>query len=929
MERGARPAVSEVVRPHRKANRESHRGQAAEGGGISPVDGVAFAIFVGCLVLAFTTEIPDQFALPKLLALFVYAAFASVRWIQATRRGLVAGLPRGLALVTAASACWWVGATLTARHLTTAVFGMRGRYNGVATLLAGLAVFVFIATTRLSDRGVERRLVAICAALTIACGYAFVQAAGLDPIPWPPGRPASTLGHPVVFAGTLALILPFGLAFALLARSRAGRLAWTVAMLAQGLALTLSLARGPWIGAFAGVVVFAALTIAHARRFAPRLAGLLVGLLLVVSAVLVISAPTRSRVVGRLSTLTALSEDPSLLYRAHFFRAALGMLRDHPLVGVGWENFGLLYPAYRSSPTPSIAADLTPTMVHSGPLQTAVSAGIPALALQLLFFAAVGLAVTKRWRAEPLECERLLGAAFLASAVAWFVQDLSGWPHVALGSVAFLVWGLAVSWSLGVQARASTGRRWLRVSLAAAVGIGCAGLALSTWRQFRAERLIFEAEHLDLGRDWNSVEEKLRAALELSRDRAWASDAAARLFLERAALAGDRRAYERGIALSNASRAANPFDPYLRLRRTEFDMIAMDHGLITRLTEEGRDALAAAESMTSGSNLVRKVEASLLRKAGNTRIVWIQPAETAGFGPAGSLIVGGSAPSGPPGARVFLHWRNVTRKSAWVTEAHAPVPESNGDWFNAIRNASLGDRYEAYASFETWSYGPCTYMGNGAIKLCAPLAFIGPDTSGVGPPGSLIVAGSVPEAWAHSEALLHRRNATRRSEWTLQPIRPGTAGGGVSFPADAPGNWYTILPDAGTDDRYEVYLSTSTKSYDPCLYPGDGTRKLCAPIAWIQPQASAGFGPPGSLVVAGFAPDPWAKAPVHLHWRNATRGGGWATEAFAATPDDKGVWYSAIPNANLYEQYQIRITSPTSASITCTYTGNRAFNACP
>jgi hypothetical protein len=81
--------------------------------------------------------------------------------------------------------------------------------------------------------------------------------------------------------------------------------------------------------------------------------------------------------------------------------------------------------------------------------------------------------------------------------------------------------------------------------------------------------------------------------------------------------------------------------------------------------------------------------------------------------------------------------------------------------------------------------------------------------------------------------------------------------------------------------------------------------------------------------VAGFAPDPWAKAPVHLHWRNATRGGGWATEAFAATPDDKGVWYSAIPNANLYEQYQIRITSPTSASITCTYTGNRAFNACP
>ena len=102
-----------------------------------------------------------------------------------------------------------------------------------------------------------------------------------------------------------------------------------------------------------------------------------IGAVLVVSFVLAVSAPARGRVFERIATLTRLSGDSSLSYRVHFGRAALAMLRDHPLTGVGWENFGLLYPRYRSSPTPAIGPDLVPTMVHSGPLQAAVSGGAP------------------------------------------------------------------------------------------------------------------------------------------------------------------------------------------------------------------------------------------------------------------------------------------------------------------------------------------------------------------------------------------------------------------------------------------------------------------------------------------------------------------------------------------------------------------------
>src|SRR5207244_1450025 len=115
--------------------------------------------------------------------------------------------------------------------------------------------------------------------------YALVQAAGVDPIAWPVGRPASTMGHPVIFAGALALALPFALAFAVDGRSRGVRFAWSGICLVQGLALILTLARGPWLAALGGVVVFAALARPAHRSLGPRLARLaLCGLLVLAGA---------------------------------------------------------------------------------------------------------------------------------------------------------------------------------------------------------------------------------------------------------------------------------------------------------------------------------------------------------------------------------------------------------------------------------------------------------------------------------------------------------------------------------------------------------------------------------------------------------------------------------------------------------------------
>src|SRR5262249_36044875 len=225
---------------------------------------------------------------------------------------------------------------------------------------------------------------------------------------------------------------------------------------------------------------------------------------------------------------------------------------------------------------------------------------------------------------------------------------------------------------------------------------------------------------------WPSIEAEVAAALAVSPDRAWANDAAAKLYASRAAIGRDRGAYERAVALANAARLANPFDPYLRMRRAEIDRTALFHGLIPRTTDEGRAALDAARNLAPGSALVQKVEASLLRAAQDSRIVWIEPRASAGFGPEPSLVVAGRPPKALPGPRVCLRWRALTLATPWTTQPDAPARDTAGVWYNAIPDARLGHRYEVYSTSETQAVGPCRYTGNGSITFCAPIAVVGP-----------------------------------------------------------------------------------------------------------------------------------------------------------------------------------------------------------
>jgi hypothetical protein len=100
------------------------------------------------------------------------------------------------------------------------------------------------------------------------------------------------------------------------------------------------------------------------------------------------------------------------------------------------------------------------------------------------------------------------------------------------------------------------------------------------------------------------------------------------------------------------------------------------------------------------------------------RVVWMQPQSSAGFGPVGSLVIGGSATGAPSGTQVFMYWRDLTAGTAWALMPYAPVPGSDTYWYNSIANANYSHQYSVYVKYAAIRTVPCTYTANGGITWC-------------------------------------------------------------------------------------------------------------------------------------------------------------------------------------------------------------------
>ena len=161
---------------------------------------------------------------------------------------------------------------------------------------------------------------------------------------------------------------------------------WFAIVIAAGTTLLLNQERGPWIGAFAGIVVI--LCLHHRRKFIALP-------LLVLLPVLVLNPGVRARLATATQVVSGLDSEDSMSVRLTFWRRGMFIIRNNLLHGIGHGQIGKVSQQYESRcadfpPNPHfIKSDL-----HNLFLQETAEKGLPGLAA-ILFL--LGTLVRSAW----------------------------------------------------------------------------------------------------------------------------------------------------------------------------------------------------------------------------------------------------------------------------------------------------------------------------------------------------------------------------------------------------------------------------------------------------------------------------------------------------------------------------------------------------
>lgn len=314
------------------------------GGYLPPV--VALAVPIVFLPVA-----EDSFILPR-VSIVVVGAYLGVGIALVAPGGPGLGRQRW-PLATAAVAAVLAFALSISWPLSFA--GAYSRYESLPVRLAYLGLFAAAVWLPRDRRPHEWVPAALVLGTSIACAEAIQEWAARVAF-----RPDGNLGNANLLAALAAMALPLAVARGV----RGGRfvVAWWIgiAVMAGGLWVTTS--RSGAIGALAGCLALAILSVRGRHATAVRMASASV---VVAALVAIVSSPLRT-----------LNDDPPAL-RLHLWQDGLRLIAARPLTGWGEDATGLSFGRFLSQDYASL---VTFDRIHSGPLDLAATQGLLGLA---------------------------------------------------------------------------------------------------------------------------------------------------------------------------------------------------------------------------------------------------------------------------------------------------------------------------------------------------------------------------------------------------------------------------------------------------------------------------------------------------------------------------------------------------------------------
>jgi O-antigen ligase/Flp pilus assembly protein TadD len=380
--------------------------------------------------------------------------------------------------------------TATATNQYVALYGEVGRYLGLTTHLVLALLAVAIAVGLEYPLRVRWLAIALAAVSLAAAGYGLMQAAGADPIVWvdrdSKARPFATLGNPDFYGQFLSAAVISSAAVALFSGADAGRWRWSAAVLGalSAVLLVLTATRGAVIGVIAGVVVLGVLWLRRTgatRSALARVSLAAVGFAGTIGLV-ILTTPLGDRLV-------ALTDVANIQDRVLIYTSATRIFLDHPVLGVGFENFAVAYPRYEEAE--GIKNNRTQTSAHNWILHIAATTGLAGLLSTAALLVAFAVHVWRRARDSD-------ATALLAAAAGLSAYYASGLVLPGAQSIQWIPWacvGVALASELR-EARVIARLPPLRLPVIAKIAIlaSLAALALPQETVIAANRAAKTAE---------------------------------------------------------------------------------------------------------------------------------------------------------------------------------------------------------------------------------------------------------------------------------------------------------------------------------------------------------------------------------------------------------------------------------------------------
>ncbi|HET9058886.1 MAG TPA: O-antigen ligase family protein [Acidimicrobiales bacterium] len=319
----------------------------------------ALIVLAAALPLVFDPHTGDVFNLPKFTVMAIGCLLLLALWLVAmTTRGERPRWANGLQWAVGALVLWTLLSALAGMDTHVSLLGNYGSYDGFYA--AGcFGVLFMVAAESLDPEDVRQAISAVflCAGSAVAV-YGLIQlrdtevhGAAWDFINWHAssfaGQIFSTLGNPNHLGGFLSMALPAVLVLGL----GASRTWWRVAAGMLALVIIAEIirtsARGAWVAVIVSLAVLAVGMAPEVSRRSRLYAGTAAGVVVVVAGAM---AAGGSRFLShKMSTLFQTSTGSSIWQRFQIWGSAVRIAGDHPLTGIGPDNFALVYPRYQSA----------------------------------------------------------------------------------------------------------------------------------------------------------------------------------------------------------------------------------------------------------------------------------------------------------------------------------------------------------------------------------------------------------------------------------------------------------------------------------------------------------------------------------------------------------------------------------------------------